>query len=44
MERDAIKEYLKDHVPEVMKFADSDGDGAISYTEFVFFLTIYQAP
>lgn len=44
MESDAVKEYLKDHTPKAMKFADSDGDGNISFTEFIFFLTIYQAP
>ena len=44
MEQSAIVEYLKNHTPEVLKIADSDGDGNISYTEFIFFLTIYQAP
>jgi hypothetical protein len=41
MSSSAIKEYLKSHPTEIMKFADTDGDGEISFTEFVFFLTLH---
>ena len=44
MQREAIDTYVKDHTPAVMKYADSNCDGFISFTEFIFFLTIYQAP
>jgi len=44
LEQGEINEYLKDHTPSILKIADSDHDGKISYTEFIFFLTLYQAP
>jgi hypothetical protein len=44
MSADAIKGYLKDHPTDIIKLADTDGDGNISFTEFVFFLTLHQAP
>lgn len=44
LELKQIEEYLKEHTPQILKYADSDGDGQISYTEFVFFLMLYQCP
>ncbi len=37
-----IEEYLKEKTPRILKFADTDGDGCISFTEFFFFLSIFQ--
>lgn len=39
-----IEEYLKENTPKILGYADADNDGTISYTEFIFFLTLYQAP
>ena len=36
-----INDYLKDHTPNILKMADADNDGTISYCEFLFFLTLY---
>lgn len=36
-----ISNYLKEHTPEILKYADVNGDGQISFTEFIFFLTLY---
>jgi Ca2+-binding EF-hand superfamily protein len=40
----ATNEYLKKHTPDCLRFADVDDDGNISFTEFIFFLTLHQAP
>lgn len=39
-----IKEYLKENKMSVLQYVDADGSGTISYTEFVFFLTLHQVP
>lgn len=39
---DQTKDYLKEHTPTFLKYADVNGDGLISFTEFIFFLTISQ--
>lgn len=36
-------EYLKENTPEILKLVDADGDGDISFTEYVFFLVLLQA-
>lgn len=39
------EEYLKDNKPEVLcKICDANNSGTISYTEFVFYLTLMQTP
>jgi hypothetical protein len=38
-------EYLKNHVPKILiKICDANNSGTISYTEFVFYLTLMQTP
>jgi len=37
-----IKEYLKNNTPRIFEVADPDKNGQISYTEFIFFLTLHQ--
>lgn len=44
LEQSDIEDYLKDNTPEILKCADADGSGTINFTEFIFFLTLYQAP
>jgi len=44
LEQSDIEEYLKNYTPEILKMADADGSGSINFTEFTFFLTLYQAP
>lgn len=38
------KTYFEKHSPEVLKVADSNNDGVISFPEFFFFITILQMP
>jgi len=36
--------YLEAHMPMFLKKVDADNDGTISYTEYFFFLTLFQIP
>lgn len=38
------KSYFEKHQPDVLKVADANGDGVISFPEFLFFITILQLP
>eukprot|EP00347_Sterkiella_histriomuscorum_P016798 403351813 len=38
------KKYFEKYTPEVLKVADSNNDGVISFPEFFFFITILQMP
>ena len=38
------KSYFEKHNPEVIKVADTNNDGVISFPEFFFFVTILQLP
>jgi len=41
------KEYIekfKDKIGRLIKLADADGNGTISFTEFFFFITLLQLP
>lgn len=37
-------DFLKEHSLEIFKKVDVDGDEKISFTEFVFFMVLYQLP
>jgi len=42
-----VKEYMEKHsdkIANILHFADADGDGTISFTEFFFFITLLQLP
>ena len=38
------KAYFEKYTPEILKIADADGSGEISFPEFFFFVTILQLP
>jgi hypothetical protein len=38
------EKFLEKHNDLIKKIIDFDGDGSISFPEFVFFLTIFQIP
>ena len=38
------KAYFEKHKPDILKVADSNNDGVISFPEFFFFITILQMP
>ena len=38
------KPYFEKYQPDVLKVADSNNDGVISFPEFFFFITILQLP
>jgi Ca2+-binding EF-hand superfamily protein len=38
------KEYFEKYKPDILKVADSNNDGVISFPEFFFFITILQIP
>ena len=38
------KEYFEKYNPDILKVADSNNDGVISFPEFFFFITILQLP
>jgi len=38
------KKYFEKFTPDVLKVADSNNDGVISFPEFFFFITILQMP
>jgi hypothetical protein len=38
------KEYFEKYNPDILKVADVNGDGVISFPEFFFFITILQLP
>jgi len=38
------KAYFEKFKPDVLKVADANGDGVISFPEFVFFITVLQLP
>jgi hypothetical protein len=38
------KPYFEKHQPDVLKVADANSDGVISFPEFLFFITILQLP
>jgi Ca2+-binding EF-hand superfamily protein len=38
------KEYFEKYHPDILKVADSNNDGVISFPEFFFFITILQLP
>lgn len=38
------KPYFEKYTPEVLKVADTNNDGVISFPEFFFFVTILQIP
>lgn len=38
------KDYFEKYSPDILKVADANGDGVISFTEFFFFVTILQMP
>jgi Ca2+-binding EF-hand superfamily protein len=45
--KEELKDYLENHhdrVARLLRYADSDGDGEISFTEFFFFVTVLQVP
>ncbi len=39
-----MKEYFEKFKPDILKVADANGDGVISFPEFLFFITILQLP
>jgi hypothetical protein len=38
------KKYFETYTPDILKVADSNNDGVISFPEFFFFVTILQMP
>lgn len=38
------KPYFEKYQPDVLKVADANGDGVISFPEFLFFITLLQLP
>jgi Ca2+-binding EF-hand superfamily protein len=42
--REAYVEKHSDYVNKIMRIADPDGDKAVDFTEFLFFITIQQMP
>lgn len=38
------KAYFEKYKPDILKIADVNGDGVISFPEFFFFITILQLP
>lgn len=38
------KAYFEKYNPDILKVADVNGDGVISFPEFFFFITILQLP
>ncbi len=39
---EGAEDYVKEHMPAIIKIVDADNDGTISFTEFFFFLVLHQ--